>query len=77
MGYSYNKVFQPWSLNHRSIGVFNFPNGFGLSVNCLSNMYDKHRGLKSLNVPQVFALQDLSLSMNKLYLAEYNKIHAP
>ena len=58
--------------SYRSFGVFNFPKGLGLYVKCLSSVYDKHRGFESLNVPQVFTFQDLSLLISVLHLVIYN-----
>ena len=72
------EIYEPQSLNHHShIGIFNFTNVFGLSVRYLLSMYNRYRGFESLNVPQVFAFQDLSLFISVLHLVIYNTSYTP
>ena len=72
------EIYEPQSLNHHShIGIFNFTNVFGLSVKYLLSMYNRYRGFESLNVPQVFAFQDLSLFISVLNLVIYNTPYTP
>lgn len=73
-----SKAGGPWSLNRRPhIGVFNFTNGFRLSVNRMPGISGVLRGLKPVNVPQVSAFQKLPLFMKIPLFAGYGMPHTP